>query len=229
MAGRRREANRKSRGLGPLPQADLLARTQAFADGVATLFFPYAEVVVHDLRSQRVAYIANNLSRREIGDDSALERAELPAGEPVIGPYAKRNFDGAVMRSVSIVVRDSAGNNIGLVCINLNIGVFEQAHAALGQFVSGARLMQQPEPIFQDDWQERINTFIHAWLGKRHAALKFLTRDQKRELVQDLFASGAFQGRSAADYIARVLDMGRATVFKHARAMKELNGRRIGV
>jgi predicted transcriptional regulator YheO len=209
--------------------AELLVKSKAFADGVAALFFPYAEVVVHDLHSQRVVYIANNLSRREIGDDSALERAELSAKEPVIGPYAKRNYDGATMRSVSIVVNNSAGNAIGLVCINLNIGVFEQAHAALEQFVSGARLTRQPQAIFQDDWQERINTFIHAWLGQRRAALNLLTREQKRALVQELFASGAFNGRSAAEYIARILNMGRATVFKHVKALKEVEESRPGI
>jgi len=100
-------------------------------------------------------------------------------------------------------------------------GVFEQARGVLDQFVTGARLVTQPKAIFQDDWQERVNTFIHSWLGKRQAALSGLTRDQKRELVQDLYASGAFKGRSAAEYIARVLNMGRATVFKHAKNMKD--------
>ena len=199
----------------------LLARSRPFADGVATLFFPYAEVVVHDLRTQRVAYIANNLSRREIGDASALERAELPTKSSVIGPYAKRNYDGATLRSVSIVVYDANGAAIGLVCINLNIGVFEQAHALLGQFVSGARLTRQPDSLFQDDWQERINSFIYSWLGEHQTALTHLTREQKRELVQALFSSGAFQGRSAGDYIARVLNMGRATVFKHVKMLKD--------
>ena len=46
---------------------------RAIADAIATLFFPHAEVVLHDLRTQKVDYIANNLSKREIGDDSSLE------------------------------------------------------------------------------------------------------------------------------------------------------------
>src|SRR5262249_25475187 len=127
----------------------------------------------------------------------------------------------ATMRSVSVVIESASGAAIGLVCINLNIGVFEQARAALDQFVTGARLVTQPKAIFQDDWQERVNTFVHSWLGKRQAALAALTREQKRELVQDLYASGAFRGRSAAAYIARVLNMGRATVFKHVRNLKD--------
>ena len=46
---------------------------RAMADAIATLFFLHAEAVLHDLRSQKVDYIANNLSKRAIGDDSALE------------------------------------------------------------------------------------------------------------------------------------------------------------
>lgn len=198
----------------------LLSRTRDFANGVATLFFPYAEVVVHDLSTQSIAYIANNLSRREVGDDSALENAEFRADESVIGPYEKRNWDGGVMRAVSIVVRDTTDSPIGLVCINLNISVFEQARAALDLLVSGARLTPQPETIFQDDWQERINTFVHRWLSDHQVGLSTLTRLQKRTLVEELYRNGAFKGRSAAEYIARVLMMGRATVFHHVKEMK---------
>jgi predicted transcriptional regulator YheO len=203
----------------------LLSRTRGFADGVAALFFPYAEVVVHDLSNQSIAHIANNLSRREVGDDSALENAEFRADELVIGPYEKRNWDGTVMRAVSIVVRDRAGFPTGVVCINLNISVFDQARAALDLLVSGARLTPQPQVIFQDDWQERINTFVHGWLSDHQVGLTALTRLQKRVLVEDLYRNGAFKGRSAAEYIARVLKMGRATVFKH---VKELRDRSVG-
>lgn len=196
-------------------------RTQGFADGISTLFFPYAEVIVHDLSTQSIAYIANNLSRRKVGDDSALENAEFQTDESVIGPYEKRNWDGSVMRAVSIVVRDTAWLPIGVVCINLNISVFDQARAALDLLVSGARLTPQPKVMFQDDWQERINTFVHSWLSDHQAGLTILTRLQKRALVEELYRNGAFKGRSAAEYIARVLNMGRATVFKHVKELKD--------
>ncbi|VEB44275.1 Uncharacterized protein conserved in bacteria [Chromobacterium violaceum] len=50
----------------PSPVKDLLLNRYAhIADGVAALFHPYVEVVIHDLRDQTVLHIANNLSRRE--------------------------------------------------------------------------------------------------------------------------------------------------------------------
>ncbi|HBO7427152.1 MULTISPECIES: transcriptional regulator DauR [Pseudomonas aeruginosa group] len=199
-----------------------LENYRAIADGIATLFFPHAEVVLHDLRSQRVDYIANNLSKREIGDDSALEdMLEGGSHERNIGPYEKLNWDGQKIRSVSTVLRDGAGQPLAVLCINLNISLFESAKAALDLFLSSSKLIPQPDALFRDDWQERINTFLHGWLRQRQLGLNLLTREHKRELVLALHAEGAFKGKSAANYVANVLNMGRATVYKHLKELKE--------
>jgi len=194
---------------------------RAIADAIATLFFPHAEVVLHDLRTQTVAYIANNISKREIGDDAALDDmlSEDPS-ERNIGPYEKLNWDGQKIRSVSTVLRDAQGTPIALLCINLNISMFESAKAALDLFLSSSKLIPQPDALFRDDWQERINTFLHSWLRQRQLGLNLLTREHKRELVEALHAEGAFRGKSAANYVANVLNMGRATVYKHLKEIK---------
>ena len=82
-------------------------------------------------------------------------------------------------------------------------------------------MIKQPEELFKDDWQERINTFLHAWLQERQLALNSLTRDHRRELVEALWAEGAFKGKSAANYVANVLGMGRATVYQHIRDLRD--------
>ena len=199
----------------------LLDRYAAIADGIATLFFPYAEVVIHDLHDQTVLYLANNLSKREIGDDSALEEINRSARERVIGPYEKLNWDGRRMRCVSNVLFDDHGEPVGMMCINFNIAVFEDVRSTLDLFIKGAGVVAQPDELFRDDWQDRINTFLHAWLSERQIGLNALTRDHRRELVEALYAEGAFRGKSSANYVAAVLGMGRATVYKHLKQMKE--------
>ncbi|UST75405.1 transcriptional regulator [Pseudomonas siliginis] len=194
---------------------------RAIADAIATLFFPHAEVVLHDLRTQKVDYIANNLSKREIGDDSSLEdMLSEDVSDRNIGPYEKLNWDGQKIRSLSTVLRDSESRPLAVLCINLNISLFENAKAALDLFLSPSKLIPQPDSLFRDDWQERINTFLHAWLRERQLSLNLLTRDHKRELVLALHAEGAFKGKSASNYVANVLNMGRATVYKHLKELK---------
>ncbi|OQS42909.1 helix-turn-helix transcriptional regulator [Chromobacterium haemolyticum] len=199
----------------------MLSRYQSIADAIATLFYPYAEVVLHDLATQSVAYIANNFSKRELGDDSGLDELENTPDATVIGPYEKLNWDGRKLRSISVVVRDDAGAALGMMCVNLDISVFEGARAALDLFLSGSKLVAQPALLFEDDWQERINRFIHGWLQQRQLSLSILNREHKRELVEALLHEGAFRGKNAANYVANVLGMGRATVFKHLKELKE--------
>jgi len=199
----------------------LLSRYAHLADSIAKLFFPYAEVVIHDLAEQRVRYLANNLSRREIGDESGLEDIERTIEDRFVGPYEKLNWDGRRMRCVSSVLFDDNGQALGVMCINFNIAVFEDMHGMLGMLLKGAGLVEQPAELFRDDWQERINTFMHGWLQQRQLALNGLSREQRRELVAALYAEGAFQGKSATHYIANVLGLGRATVYKYLKELKE--------
>ncbi|MDE1181602.1 PAS domain-containing protein [Paraburkholderia sp.] len=204
------------------PVTDLLLdRYAPIADGIAALFFPYAEVVIHDLHDQTVVYLANNLSKREIGDDSALEEIDASADERVIGPYEKLNWDGRRMRCVSNVLFDDAGKAAGMMCINFNIAVFDDVRTTLDLFIKGTGIGTKPEELFRDDWQDRINTFLHGWLRERQIGLNSLTREHKREIVEALHAEGAFRGKSSANYVAAVLTMGRATVYKHLKQMKE--------
>lgn len=133
---------------------------KSVADGITALFFPSVEVVIHDVVADRIVYIANNLSRRSPGDDAGLDELRGEILEPVTGPYEKLNWDGKKMRSVTISARNGTEPSY-LLCINLSTSIFEEARNALDLFLSVTRLQPQPEQLFRDDWQEKINTFLH--------------------------------------------------------------------
>lgn len=198
----------------------MLSRYQPIADAIATLFSPYAEVAIHDLASQKLVYIANNYSQRELGEDSNLSDLRFDQHSQVIGPYQKRNWDGRQLRSISTVLRDDNRQPIGLLCINLDITVFENAKAALELFLSGQQLQPQPEVLFQDDWQERINTYIHQWLQQQQLTLAALNNASRRMLIETLYQQGAFNGKNAAGYVAKILGIARATVYNHLKNIK---------
>lgn len=199
----------------------MLTRYHAIADAIALLFTPYAEVAIHDLASQKLAYIANNRSQRELGEDSNLDDLRDNLDLQVIGPYQKRNWDGGQLRSISAVLRDDNQHPIGLMCINLDITVLSSAKAALETFLSGSALQPQPAVLFQDDWQERINTFIYQWLQQHQQTLSTLNAPARRELVEALYHQGAFRGKNAAGYVAKILGIGRATVYNYLKNCKE--------
>lgn len=202
----------------------LLRRYASVADGIALLFSDYVEVIIHDLRSQSVVHIANNISKRKIGDPSSLDDVNFEQTETVIGPYEKLNWDGKKICSTSIVLRDDQLDPIGMLCINMNTAPVQAAQEALALLLPIKNLIPQPEKLFHDDWQDKVNSFIHCWLSNSNLTIASLSRQEKRELVEALYDEGAFNGKSSADYIANVLSMGRATVFNYLREIKHERG-----
>ncbi len=187
------------------------------ARAIESLFFPYVEIVLHDLTKNKIATIFNNFSKRNIGDDSLLDAAELEAihegSSDVIGPYEKINWDGRRLKSVSVILRNEDSKQIGLLCINLDVSHIQECHQMLDLFLNPKSLISQPASLFKEDWQERINKYVHATLRKRGKTLKSLSRADKRELVQQLERKGAFKGKNTASYIGKLLGISRATVY----------------
>ena len=192
------------------------------AEAVATLLKPHAEVVIHDLRTQTIAYIANNLSRREVGGSSLAELKDIGSlGADVIGPYRKTNFDGRQLKSITSVLRNTAGEPFGLLCINFDIAPIEAARDALNLLAAFQGAGAQPSALFRADWQETVNAAIADFLGERGLAASALAREDHAALVEMLEQEGYFSIRNLVPYLARLLGISRATVYKHLREARQ--------
>jgi predicted transcriptional regulator YheO len=185
------------------------------AEAIERLLYPYAEVVLHDLNTQKIAAIFNSFSNRYIGDDSLLEEIAVDGSESVIGPYLKVNWDGRKLKAISVVIRNSEQQPVGLMCINLDLAKFEALQELIQQFIQPEHLISQPEELFKHDWQERMNIYVHEHLKRQHKRLENLSRLEKQELVKLLNKKGAFNQKNAAAYVGKMLGISRATVYKY--------------
>ncbi|MFJ6323149.1 MULTISPECIES: transcriptional regulator [unclassified Rhizobium] len=192
------------------------------AEAVATLLKPHAEVVIHDLRTQTIAYIANNISRRDIGGSSLADLKDIgELGTDVIGPYRKTNFDGRQLKSITAVLRNSDGETFGLLCINFDIAPIEAARNALSLLAAFQGAGAQPSALFNADWQETVNGAISGFLGERGLAASALAKEDHAALVERLEQEGYFSIRNLVPYLARLLGISRATVYKHLREARQ--------
>jgi predicted transcriptional regulator YheO len=185
-------------------------------DGIATLFQPYVEVVLHDLKTETVAYIANNFSKRKIGEASLMQEIEFEPSDNVIGPYEKVNWDGCPIKSISIILR-AKEKPVAVMCINTDISHFNSALRILETLAAVPKDSDKSTALFKEDWHERINEYINAWVRERGTAIAVMNRSAKKHLILDLARDGALGGKNAATYIARVLGLGRATVYNYLR------------
>ena len=192
-------------------------------DAIALLLQPQAEVVLHDLATETVAHIANPFSHREVGEPSLLHEIDFRPDVALMGPYEKVNFDGRRLKSVSAVLRED-GRAVGVICINLDVTHLQSAIELLTALTRVPPGAGQPAVLFQEDWHERINQYVHAWTARNGVVITDLSRAQKLQLVGELAADGAFGGKHAASYVSRVLQMSRASVYNYLRAAKGEEG-----
>jgi predicted transcriptional regulator YheO len=192
----------------------------AIADGIATLFAPYVEVVIHDLATEEVAYISNDLSRRVAGDPSQLDEIGFDPDLRVIGPYQKTNWDGRRMKCISIVLREKDAP-IGLMCLNVDVTQFDLVRRALDGFLGAEPRNEGVQALFVHDWHEKINQFVADWCATRDIRIEQIDKASRRELISALRDSGALEQRRAPAYIARILGVSRATVYNELAALKQ--------
>lgn len=195
------------------------------AEAIAALMKPHAEVVIHDLARGQIAHIANNISRRRIGDSSLTDLKDIGALDgDVIGPYPKTNFDGRELKSITAVLRGADRAPLGLLCINFDISVIAQARAALDALSAFEQTGHQPAALFQADWQEKVNEEIAAFLRQRGLAASALARPDHADLIAHLEREGYFAIRNLVPYLARALGVSRATVYKHLKEVRDGRG-----
>ncbi|GGT05678.1 hypothetical protein GCM10010176_057480 [Nonomuraea spiralis] len=182
-------------------------------EAVAALLAPYAEVVLHDVRDDRVLAVWNPMSSRGPGSPSLLGELDRldPAPGGVYGPYEKVLADGRRLSSVSAVLRDPGGEPSALLCVNLDRTPLEQAAALLAAFAAPSA--PRPEALFEQDWTERVQQIVGAFVREHGRPVERLTRDDRLAVLAELDGAGIFAVRRATGVVAGVLQISRSTLY----------------
>ena len=189
----------------------------SLCDSIVLLMRPLIEIIIHDIASGKIYYINGNLSKRKVGDPSLLAPGEFEKNiDQII--YPKINFDGRLIKSISVPI-----DNKWLICINADASVFSQMKN-LGEVFLNTIKESQPESLFKNDWQEKLHVAIDDFLKKQGLKFDELNHFQKKILAKHLFDLGAFAEKNAADYVANILGLGRATIFKYLKEWRNDNG-----
>ena len=110
----------------------------------------------------------------------------------------------------------------------MDVSVFETYRDTIQIFLSNNdnTALEVKQNLFKDDLYEQINIFVQSYCREQCLSLGALTRPDKQKLVLKLYEQGAFTGKNATSYIARVLNISRATVYNY---LKEKEGGKVKV
>jgi predicted transcriptional regulator YheO len=193
-------------------------------EGVVKLLHPYAEGAIHDLRQGKIVALYNTISKRKVGDSSPVTELGIDVKDfpDVFDPYYKTNWDGRQLKCTSVTIRDDAGEPIGLICLNFDTSVFQNMTVQLDKFLSLASAESlNPIEQFGENWQQQVLAFIEVFARKHDVAVSALSKEQKAELVCEMYDHAFFNYRDAAAYVARQLGVSRTTIYNYLKRGQE--------
>src|SRR3990167_2758468 len=188
-------------------------------EAVVALFHPLVEAAVHDLEKGEIVAIYHNISQRSIGEASPLKELQIDVQNfpNYFSPYYKENWDGRPLKCTSITMRNKKGVPIGLICLNVDVTFFQEGQRLLDSFLKIKNEAENPIEIFGDECGDQAARIIEHYLDEKHLSLNHLKRNQKRELVQLLYKKGVFNFKNAVPFIARKLNISRASIYNYIK------------
>ena len=201
---------------------EVLKTYEPVIKGAVVLFTPFLEVAVHDVRNNTIAALYNTISNRKVGDPSPLAILKTPLDKfpDVFEPYYETNWDGKKIKCTTVTIRDEKKKPVALICYNLDTSAFQEMQESLNLFLNVKEDSANPVEMFSEQWQERVDQSINAFLLEHKLRIGSLDNTQKKQLVEELSKQGIFFLKNAAPYVANKLKISRATVYNYLKVLR---------
>ncbi|MFC8103623.1 transcriptional regulator [Streptomyces sp. NPDC057363] len=207
----------------------VLAALRPVVDGIAATFGPVCEVVLHDYRrpERSVVAVAGSVTGRTVGGAmSEIGMRVLARGDEARDElnYVTRTGDGTLLKSSTMVLRDSTGAVFGALCVNLDVTAVDRAQALLGALAGAAGApADPPATTFGDDIDAVVDAILDAH-PLRDRSWAALDRAQRLALFRDLDGRGVFAVRRSVEQVAARLGISRASAYNYLSRARAATG-----
>lgn len=197
------------------------------AEGIARAFGSNCEVVIHspkDLRHSVIKIVNGHVTGRSVGSPMTdlglklLNEAES-LSDDVIGSYNTKADNGRPLKSVSILLRNPAGNIIGVMCINIDLSVplLDFVKEFLPNTEESREKVVEHFPTSPD---ELLNDILEAFEIDADAQTTRSRSETNKAIVMELYRKGMFRVAGAVDLVAKRMGISRYTVYNYIREAK---------
>lgn len=221
-------------GQGMSENETIFTILKQIADAIVSTFPRDLEAVVHDLSQPQksIKYIAGDVTRRKIGGPitdlvvKALHREGRDIRDRL--NYKTTSSDGRALKSTTVFIRDSRGDVVAALCINIDMTDFLNAVHVLNSFTSTENDFNGSEKAetFAMSIAETIEVLLQQAVVKIGKQPSSMSIEEKIELVKELEASGVFQIKGGIDQAALLIGVSKYTVYNYLKkihAEQELN------
>ena len=217
----------------PFSDADRMVLNSygAVVDGLAALIGPFCEIVLHsleDLNTSAIKIANGDNTGRKVGSpitDLALRTLQDIKGSErnFSRAYFTRAKGGALMKSITIAIKNQEARVIGLLCINVNLDApFSQV---LQSFMPTAEAQAAASSVnFASDVDELVDQTVERTVEEISADTNLSNNLKNRQIVMELFDKGIFDIKDAINRVADRLNISKHTVYLYIRQRKTEDG-----
>lgn len=209
----------------------ILHSYEAVVDGLAALIGQHCEIVLHsleDLNNSAIRIANGENTGRQVGSpitDLALKTLRDIEGTErnFSRAYFTRAKGGALMKSITVAIRNATGRIIGLLCININLDApFSQV---LQAFMPTDEARQAVSSVnFASDVEELVDQTVERTIEEINADKSVSNNLKNRQIVMELFDKGIFDIKDAINRVADRLNISKHTVYLYIRQRKTEEG-----
>jgi len=212
-------------------ERDAILRALApVVDGIAATFGPVCEVVLHDYRrpERSVVAVAGAVTGRTVGGAmSEIGMRVLAHGDTADDElnYVTRTGTGKLVKSSTMVLRDSTGAVFGALCVNVDITEVDRVRGLLDALAGTAGPPADP-PVttFGDDIDSVVDALLDARLRRQDQTWAGLDRPRRLALFRGLDEQGVFAVRRAIEQVAARLGISRASAYSYLAQARATTG-----
>ncbi|HEY3466124.1 MAG TPA: PAS domain-containing protein [Amycolatopsis sp.] len=208
-------------------QDAILAALGPVADGIAATLGSFCEVVVHDFRRPEtsVVAIAGSVTERSVGGSmSEIGMGLLARGDDAEDQlnYLTRTASGKLVKSSTMLLRDSGGTVFGALCVNLDVTALGQLRTLVGELADvGTAAAETPTTTFGDDIDAVVDAIVDEHQLRLNKPWAALSRDERLDLFRSLHRRGVFAVRRAVPQVAARIGISRASAYTYLAEIRE--------
>ena len=207
-----------------------LAVMRPIMRGIAKMFAPLCEVVLHDLNHPESSVVAvenNVVTNRKEGQAMAPHILRIIRApnfhEDMLVKYRSLGDENKPVKSTTMPIRDEKGELIGALCINFDLRPFLNQLQVLEEFTRIQNLLPPGDKVVSiknADVTDILDHLVSTALDATRKKVSQLSRDEKIAAVEMMDRQGVFRIKGGMELVAKRLNVSRSILYEYISESK---------
>ena len=181
---------------------------------------------VEDLDHSIVAIRNGYISGRSVGSPATNVALKLMNEDryrdcDFFANYRGVSADGRKLRSSTFFLRDDEKNLVGMLCVNIDLRVFDQFRDYINGLIDVPQAPEDTVEQFSSSIEGMVHESIQNAIKELGVPPTHLCQDERIEIVKKLNANGTFLLKGTISQVAARLCVSEATIYRYLNGIKK--------